>query len=270
MQADSFQKLGKSIREQRIKNNLTISDISSKTRISLKMLNILENGERDKFIAPVLIEGFLRNYMKAIDSDAEKWVKQLKSLFLREEEVKKEADIKKAAAAKKRIRNAIYAIIVLCIIIAIYLFSTITNSTNSVQTNKLSAKRRAIQKVKKIIAKPIKEKQKKVPMLFTLKIKTAKEKSWIFYKADNNKSKTGFIDPNKTIELKAKNNLIVTIGNSKGTQIFFNDSKIKIPQQVIHLKCVKSGCSLLSASEWQDMIFQSSKNSSTAMNDNGK
>ncbi len=267
MQADSFKELGKRIREQRIKNKLTISDISGKTRISLKMLNILENGERNKFIAPVLIEGFLRNYMKTIDSDAEKWVKQLKSLFLREEEARKEAYIKKAATTKKRIKNAIYAIIVLCIIIAVYLFFTITNS---IQTNKLSTRRLAIQKLKKIIVKPIKEKQKKVPMLFTLKIKTAKEKSWIFYKADNNKSKTGFINPHKTIALKAKNNLIVTVGNSKGTQIFFNNSKIRIPQQVIHLKCLKSGCSLLSASEWQDMIFRSSKNSSTTMNDNGK
>ncbi len=267
MQADSFKEFGKRIREERAKNNFTISDISKKTRISLKMLNILENGERDRFIAPVLMAGFLRNYMKAIGSNADEWVKQLKPLFLKEEEEQKEAGIKKMSAKKIRRKNAGYIAILLFIIIATYLIYNITDYRKTGLKLPIVKQQLTVKKlVVKPIAKPKKKKQKIVPLFFTLKIKTAKERSWIFYKIDNDKSKTGFIDANQILGLKAKNNLLVTIGNSKGTQILFNDNKIRTPSQVIHLKCIKSGCSLLSASEWQNIIFQYPKNAPLSAN----
>ncbi len=258
-----FKTIGQTIRQLRKERNISIEQISSKTKISVKVLNILENGERERFLAPVFMEGFLRNYLLAIGEEPDELTGQMRSLFL-EEEKEKEAKIKKRLEQKKAVKkNLLRAASALFLLVAvIYAATSLNTKTKPPARVLLQTQPKTIESPKEVnsditnIAELAQEKKNvKKPDYFTLKIIT-RQKSWFFYKIDDNQAKSGFIEAGSTVNLKAKNNLIATFGNSFDMHIFFDGKQVLIPKRVVHLKCNSGGCTILSAKQWQNIILK--------------
>ncbi len=259
---DKFREFGQKIKQFRQSRNISIDTVSSKTRISKKLLNILENGERKKFLIPVFMEGFLRNYLEAIQENRSDLIKEFRGLFLKEEEEKEKIIRKEAERSKSIKRRIIYIsgavlgaalIIASTIYIALNFFNTknvVGNRVQTVQKPNFKSSNSSESVQKNIIV----AKSEQKPDYFMLKI-VAGRRSWIFYKIDNKTSNSGFIEAGKTMKLKAKNLLLATLGNSINMHLFFNGEKITIPKSVVHIQCRTSGCTVLSAREWQNIIF---------------
>ncbi len=63
-------KIGKLLREARQENNITLDEISQKTKIQKKYLHALEEGDHSLFSGEIYIKGTLRNYAQAIGLNA--------------------------------------------------------------------------------------------------------------------------------------------------------------------------------------------------------
>lgn len=66
--------LDKVLKTLRAERNLSVEDISQQTRISVQKLQWLEEGEFEKFEAPVFVRGYIRSYAKVVAGDADNLV----------------------------------------------------------------------------------------------------------------------------------------------------------------------------------------------------
>ena len=74
---DPFIAVGGELATARISQGLSLSDISSQLRISVKYLEYLENGEREKLPGATYVLGFIRSYAKCLDLEADAMCQRL-------------------------------------------------------------------------------------------------------------------------------------------------------------------------------------------------
>ena len=66
-----MKKLGEFLRAERQARGISLEQISADTRISLTMLQAIEDGSVKDLAAPVLVKGFLKSYAQRIGLDPE-------------------------------------------------------------------------------------------------------------------------------------------------------------------------------------------------------
>jgi cytoskeleton protein RodZ len=74
---DPFIAVGSELATARVAQGLSLSDISSQLRISVKYLEFLENGEREKLPGATYVLGFIRSYAKCLDLEADAMCQRL-------------------------------------------------------------------------------------------------------------------------------------------------------------------------------------------------
>ena len=74
---DPFIAVGSELATARVAQGLSLSDISSQLRISVKYLEFLENGEREKLPGATYVLGFIRSYAKYLDLEADAMCQRL-------------------------------------------------------------------------------------------------------------------------------------------------------------------------------------------------
>ena len=68
--------VGYTLRQERERQNLSISDIEEGTSIRSVYIEAIENGEYDKLPGAIYTKGFIKNYAKFLDMDAEAAAKE--------------------------------------------------------------------------------------------------------------------------------------------------------------------------------------------------
>ena len=76
-----MKRLGEFLRGERQARGISLQQIADDTRISMKMLQAIEEGDSEKLPAPVLIKGFLRAYAQRIGLEAEDVINQYQDLI---------------------------------------------------------------------------------------------------------------------------------------------------------------------------------------------
>ena len=70
--------IGASLREERMRSRIDITEIEAQTKIRAKYLRALENEEWDLLPGPTYVKSFLRTYAEALDLDAKLLVDEYK------------------------------------------------------------------------------------------------------------------------------------------------------------------------------------------------
>ncbi len=70
-----FDKLAEELKEARLKNNLTLSQLASRTRIDLKFLEAMEEGNFS-FLPDLYVKAFVKEYANVVGLDQEKMLKK--------------------------------------------------------------------------------------------------------------------------------------------------------------------------------------------------
>jgi len=117
--------LGEILKQLRQEANLSLEDLSEKTKIQAKYLGYLENEEFDKLPNPVYVKGFVQKWANACRADKEDLLSQLyrenKVLFNSHENLKlKPVGISSFFITSRHI--AVVAAVALVIPLGIYLF----------------------------------------------------------------------------------------------------------------------------------------------------
>lgn len=71
-----FHMVGYTLRQERERQNLSISDIEQGTSIRALYIEAIENGEYDKLPGKIYTKGFIKNYAKFLEMDVEAIVKE--------------------------------------------------------------------------------------------------------------------------------------------------------------------------------------------------
>ena len=116
-------KISDILRDEREKRKISIEEITEKTRIPLKYIQLLEKGQWDKFPSRVHLLGYMKLYCECIGFEEEK-IKEILSVFKDEEDEEKE-EIENYNDGKdiKGKREKILLIFLPLIFFAIYFFT---------------------------------------------------------------------------------------------------------------------------------------------------
>jgi transcriptional regulator with XRE-family HTH domain len=278
-----LKKFAEELKEARIKSGISLQQIHFKTRIDIKFLEAIENGDFE-ILPEVYLRAIIREYATFIGLDdkaelykynlakAGKPVDEEQSHKMKEE--RKESDYDKknvvfagveepphsapddSAAKQYKVGPKFIFIfsVVLLLVIFIYLFF-IKGSSNEIITERPSNTTLPEGKQRYEINETPANKGFSKEHFYsnkdslTLLIKSI-DTSWIGYKVDNRPSGRDFIlYPNGQKRIKAARNFELTIGNSKSIELFLNERPLNFEGGYKEVKLIKidsTGLSYLS------------------------
>lgn len=118
-------RVGQKLKEERLKQKLSIEEVSIATKIRISFLDHIEHGEYDKLPSSAYAAGFVRNYIEFLGLPTN----EMMALFRRECETEKEIKVlpkalnekRKLRRSKYRLQRTTFAIILLFVVLFGYL-----------------------------------------------------------------------------------------------------------------------------------------------------
>jgi len=258
-------KFAEELKEARAKSQLTLQQIAAKTRIDLKFLEYMENGNFN-FLPDLYIKAFIKEYARLVGLDVEVTFKKFEAAKKNkpydengnvEEEIKKPkieleevkpaeeevpkppayefaepAENKKSPqpynAAKQKIRLAILIGGAVVILLVIY-FAFIKGSSEIIVTEKPynEVRKENTQRYVEETKKPqaASTEQAVTSDSLTLRVQTS-DTSWVKILLDGSKVDEYTFFPNSEKILKAKNSFNLIVGNAGAMKFFLNNKQL--------------------------------------------
>lgn len=214
------------LKKAREGRNLTLKDISKKTKISEKLLEKIEAGVYD-FAPEPYVRAFVRSYAKAVGLNPDEIIKEYeKELTSLKPEVEKiEAPKIKIDLASFISENLLWLVGALILIfIAFFIFIGVEKEKKQVEKKSFEA---AVEEISKLEpAKIIDQKAEIEVDSLDLKI-TATDSVWFSVIIDSLQVKEFLMPTGSSLRLKAKNSFNFTIGNAGGIKFTLNGHELE-------------------------------------------
>jgi transcriptional regulator with XRE-family HTH domain len=281
-----LKKFAEELKEARIKSGISLQQIHFKTRIDIKFLEAIENGDFD-VLPEVYLRAIIREYVNFIGLDEKvemykydlaksgKQVDDEHSRKLKEEKNESETEKKKMVfsgtedippsgaedivikQSKVNPKLVVVFSILILIIVLIYLFfikgtssEIITERQSDVTISK--SKQRFEANETQVNKKESGNRYYDNKDSLTLVIKSA-DTSWIGYKIDNKSNAQDFIlYPNSQKRIRAARNFELTIGNSNSIKLILNETPLNFKGGYKEVKFVRidsNGLSYISSNQ---------------------
>ena len=272
-------KFSEELKEQRIKIEMSLQQLHAKTRIDIKFLEAIENGNFE-ILPEVYLRAFIKDYAKTVGLDQEVTLKKYdaaKSGKLLDEEISSEqiehekgkvSDARKYTAeeilppepyeshSSRRSKNNIYlgvgAVIFLLLIVIgyLYLFKNPSDIITERPYEEIVAENKAAES-----ETPVKVDSDQSVTNDTLKstaindtlnlVIKSRSTSWLLVKTDDSSSIFDFIlRPNTEKQLLAAKRFNITVGNSAGVEFILNGNHLNFsggPKEVKRIEINKAG-----------------------------
>jgi cytoskeletal protein RodZ len=143
--------LGEFLKNERLKKGITLDELQEITKVRIKYLKAIEDGNLDDIPALVYAKGFIKSYAEAVGVDANELLSKYNYLFKEKEEANKIEDVSTYQKAEKNFDTAVFLrklikpiigiIIVAILCYGIYYIvaqinKVVTPVPNTTQTNK--------------------------------------------------------------------------------------------------------------------------------------
>jgi len=253
MNNETLIKFAKELKAARTKKKITLQQIKNHTRINLKFLKAIEEGNFD-IMPEVYIRAFIKDYAQAIGldglevlakfdlakqgkSEGKKPVKkeetESRSKVKAEEEPennesKKDDKTHFLETINKNTKTFILVIISVIVLFIIIYFAFLQKSSNQLVIEK--PYREILNEQKQRYEKPLKKPEKQLPAIeknINLKI-AATDTSWIKISIDNDSTNEFILYPDKYKILKAHKTFNLIIGNSGGVKMFLDGKALQL------------------------------------------
>ncbi len=218
--------LGQELKQRRDKRGFSLKDISVQSKVSVRMLQALEEDRWDILREPFFIKGVLRSYVRAIGEDEAYFFGRLaEELKPRAAEPEKEPRKRENSAlaphrlsrdAFRRPNAGRWAILIVLAALALAVFLYV--KTRPRQAPDLHRPAAAAPTIKAPAAPP-EEKPKTeaaaetAPLMLDFSFKAD---TWIRVEADGARVLEQTMSPGRTMSFRAKNDFLVQIGNAGG------------------------------------------------------
>jgi len=259
-----MKRLGEFLRGERQVKGISLQQVAADTRISMKMLQAIEEGDIEQLPAPVLVKGFLRAYARSIGLDAEDVIIEYQDLIEdvggRQEAIEKFHHRLHPKSSKKKFVALFLALGLLTGLALIWTRgSYVQRQPKTVaEGNKLSSVGVSQENTKADFASELNEKQftekpisaaddteiipeseiksfqpaiRKAPAEsfstpFVLRVE-ALERTWLRTVIDGNREREYLLQPGEQLTWMATSSMEVLVGNAGGIRLFLNDNPLK-------------------------------------------
>jgi transcriptional regulator with XRE-family HTH domain len=269
-----MKRLGEFLRGERQARGISLQQIAADTRISMTMLQAIENGDGEQLPAPVLIKGFLRSYAQRIGLDPEDVIAEYQDLIeevgARHEAIDKFHQRLHPKSSKKK---SFALLIALSLLAGLALFWTHVDFVHRQPETPTEVKSSLSGEVgqKATIADSASEPSEKQPFEeatktaeeidteagakifqpgvrkapaellpgpFVLRVE-ALERTWLRIIIDGSREREYLLQPGEQLTWMARSDLELLVGNAGGIRLFLNDNPLKLLGQsgeVVRLK----------------------------------
>lgn len=226
---------GRFLRDARLENGIGLDEISSKTKVAVDRLILIENESHDKLPAPAFVKGFVKAYAQAAGADADEAVR-LYSDALEALETRR----KNAAPYRPKL-GRLFLILGICVAVAISFAVYINHAELDKQPEKPAPKTEKPVTSQVVVTPEKQEDRMKVESekdKLRLKI-LAIEETWLKVVVDGLDAKAYTLKPGDRMELEALSDFNLLIGNAAGVKLTLNDKDVRIEGksgQVVNVK----------------------------------
>lgn len=237
-----MESLGSYLRQMREEKDLTLEEVSTKTRISVQYLLWLENDQFEKFPSPVYARSFLKTYARYLKVDPEVILEEFDSKHL--PSLSKSIPSSSQYSFRKRKRETAIGAIALMAIIFVTWYSlrerrestapqviSSPSSLGKVASSSLSPPPSVTSESR--VAPPSlalspkqKPREKKASIESLNLVAIARENTWVKVVADGKKIFEGIVKKGKRVEWKAKDKFTLRIGRADGLDLYFKGKKL--------------------------------------------
>jgi len=257
-----MKRLGEFLRGERQARGISLQQIAADTRISMKMLQAIEEGDGEQLPAPVLIKGFLRAYAQRIDLDPEDVIVEYQDLIekvgARQEAIEKFHRRLHPKSSKKKFFALFLALGLLAGLALIW--SHGSNVWRQLKTpaekNSLSSMEVSQKTTRADLASELNERQpsedgtktaeatektsetessqptaqeatvESFPAPFVLRVE-ALERTWLRIIIDGSRESEYLLQPGEQLTWMARSKAELLVGNAGGINLFLNDNPLK-------------------------------------------
>lgn len=220
-------KVAEILKQAREGRNLTLKDISKKTRISEKFLEKIENGVYD-FAPEPYVRAFIRSYARVVGLNPNEVIKEfeneiasLKPAVEKKETVQIQFDF--SSFVSENILWIIGAFVLILVIVFIFI-GVEKEEKKPIERKSFET---AVEEISKIgQAKNIEQKTTSEIDSLDLRI-ISTDSVWFSVIIDSAQVKEFLMPPNSSLTLKAKNNFNFTIGNAGGIKLILNGHELE-------------------------------------------
>ena len=218
---------GDYLKHVRVEKKISLGDVSAETRIRVDILLMVERGAHDLLPSEVFVKGFVRAYAKAVGADEDEVLaKYLASFDVFKKHVKKK--IKRSAQKNFWYRLMFSIGTLLCVIImSVYFIFSVYDTSSDVNTKEQKQSDVLLEESHAFVDSSLQQRGRAVPdtKTFRLEIITIK-KTWVKVMIDNFNTKEYSLNPGDKIELEAKADFNILVGNAAGVKLFLNENPV--------------------------------------------
>ena len=227
--------LGQFLRRERELRGITLEEIATTTKISLKFLKALENDSLETLPGEFFIKGIIRSYAKSIGLEEEYVLNKYYEESLLKQQVQRNKQRNEQKKGKphtsifpkkeKFLNLVFFSVLVILIITSIYLISRPQRTRTTPPETKVTPE---IQE-EKVIPPPVeeeREKEKEGIKELNIAISFLQD-TWIQVYADGELVLDGVKKPGEEAKVKALQELVLNLGNAGGISYSLNGKQGK-------------------------------------------
>ncbi|NIO49509.1 MAG: DUF4115 domain-containing protein [Candidatus Aminicenantes bacterium] len=224
--------LGQDLRRERELRGISLKEISSSTKISLRFLQALEEDRLDMLPGNFFIKAILRSYAKSIGLEEDYVLNKYYEASLEQEQSLESKQIKREArpVITKNIKKLIYAP-ALIIILLVFLFFLYNLFFLKKQTSPPAEEPKASTHLQEEMTLPPSRAESLaefMPGVDSLTIEISfLEETWLQVWADSVLKVDGLKQPGEKLMVKANEELLIHTGNAGGISYILNNKKGK-------------------------------------------
>lgn len=225
--------LGQFLRRERELRGITLEEIATTTKISLKFLKALENDSLETLPGEFFIKGIIRSYAKSIGLEEEYVLNKYYEELLLKQQVQRNEQRKEQKKGKphtsifpkreKFLNLVFFSVLVILIITSIYLISRPQRTRTTPPEIKVTPE---IQE-ENVIPPPVEEEREKEEIKeLNIGISFLQD-TWIQVYADGELVLDGVKKPGEEAKVKALQELVLNLGNAGGISYSLNGKQGK-------------------------------------------
>ncbi|MCL2485567.1 MAG: DUF4115 domain-containing protein [Endomicrobia bacterium] len=235
-----MKEIGKLLKEKRESEGLTLEQAHQATRVQIKHLEALEEGDEKVFSAEVYYKSFLKSYAKYLGLDPAELISGYDARKASKEQAaeKEEGIIRKTRSAVRTVsyKKAIVTILIAACLLAAFLYlnkniSNIVSEDASAVEHKHQVVKNEVQNniqsvvIEEIVVQP--ETKPVIPQKQNLLIR-AVENVWIRLDGDNKPLFQGTLLKDEERTWQAYNDFVLRIGYAKGVKVFLDGKEVDV------------------------------------------
>ncbi len=235
--------VGAALRQERVRQNVTLEQIASQTRISARFLNAIEEEDFEKLPGILFTRNFVRQYALALELDPDPLLAQLPKVDL--------TDVP-APAASGRSRNlqwdprwnsaislTAWVLLAVSAAVAAFLYFNRPASPRTEIPKSLAPAVTAVPASLVVASTPVSAPLPATPHHAVEVLVTAREQSWVQVTADGKVAFTATLQPNESRSVAADDQVKVVTGNAGGVAISLNGKPLEALGPVGQVRTVR-------------------------------